>query len=128
MKTNRTEIENEWKNIFGTDLPKHIHKAYATKYIKWHKTNGTLNKSLQNRISKLIENYERGLSTFTPTFSIELKTGTRLVREFRGIKYEVTKLEKGYFFEGETYKSLSAIANKITGTRWNGKKFFGLVK
>lgn len=128
MKNNRTEIENEWKNIFGTDLPKHIHKAYATKYIKWYKANGTLNKSLQNRISKLIENYERGLSTFTPSFSIELKTGTRLVREFRGIKYEVTKLENGYLFEEKTYKSLSAIANKITGTRWNGKKFFGLVK
>ena len=85
-------------------------------------------KTLQKQLDKLVENYEKGISAFTPSTPLEIKTGTKLIREFKGIKYEVTKLENGYEFEGKIYKSLSAIANKITGTRWNGKKFFGLVK
>ena len=125
MKSNRSKIETEWKKIFNT---KHIHKAYAVKYIKWQKENNSFEKSLQKQLDKLVENYEKGISAFTPSTPLEIKTGTKLIREFKGIKYEVTKLENGYEFEGKIYKSLSAIANKITGTRWNGKKFFGLVK
>ncbi len=128
MKSARSKIETEWKNIFNTNLPKHIHKAYAVKYIKWQKENNSFEKSLQKQLDKLVENYEKGISTFTPSTPLEIKTGTKFIREFKGIKYEVTKLENGYKFEGKIYKSLSAIANKITGTRWNGKKFFGLVK
>ena len=44
------------------------------------------------------------------------------------MKYEVIKLDNGYQFNDNVYKSLSAIANEITGTRWNGKKFFGITK
>ena len=128
MKSNRSKIETEWKKIFITNLPNHIHKAYAVKYIKWQKENNSFEKSLQKQLDKLVENYEKGISAFTPSTPLEIKTGTKLIREFKGIKYEVTKLENGYEFEGKIYKSLSAIANKITGTRWNGKKFFGLVK
>ena len=40
--------------------------------------------------------------------------------------HEVTVLEHGFHWNGETYRSLSAIARAITGTRWNGHVFFGL--
>ena len=46
--------------------------------------------------------------------------GTRLVREWNGIEHTVTVLRDGFEFEGRKYKSLSAIARAITGTRWNG--------
>ena len=49
-----------------------------------------------------------------------------MVREFKGKRYSVTVIQNGYEYNGKKYKSLSAIANKITGTRWNGKKFFGV--
>ena len=49
-----------------------------------------------------------------------------LIREFKGKKYEIKVLENGYEYGGKIYKSLSAIANYITGTRWNGKVFFGV--
>jgi hypothetical protein len=57
-----------------------------------------------------------------------LPIGTKLIREFKGRKYEVTVLENGYSCKDKIYKSLSSIANKITGTRWNGKRFFGVKK
>ncbi len=53
--------------------------------------------------------------------------GTKLYRVYRGRQYEVTIVrDKEFVFNGETYKSLSAIARKITGMRWNGKQFFGV--
>ena len=52
--------------------------------------------------------------------------GTRLVREQRGVEHTVTVLSEGFEFEGRPYRSLSAIARHITGTRWNGWTFFGL--
>jgi hypothetical protein len=52
--------------------------------------------------------------------------GTKLVREWQGQRIEVTVLEKGFECGGKRYRSLSAIASAITGTKWNGWEFFGL--
>lgn len=59
---------------------------------------------------------------------ISYKPGTRLVREWHGQTHEVTVLDKGYAWQGQTYRSLSEIAREITGTRRSGPRFFGLVK
>ena len=56
----------------------------------------------------------------------ELKPGTRLVREWRGRTYEVLVLDDGFSWQGTHYRSLSALARKITGTAWSGPLFFGL--
>ncbi len=53
--------------------------------------------------------------------------GTKLFRVWKGKKYEVTVGAHGkYILNGEEFKSLSAVARKITGTKWNGKTFFGV--
>jgi hypothetical protein len=52
--------------------------------------------------------------------------GTVLTREFKGETHRVTVLQSGFEYEGETYRSLTAIADKITGAHWNGFHFFGL--
>ena len=49
-----------------------------------------------------------------------------LVREWEGKLERVMVLEKGFAWKGETYRSLSQIANAMTGTTWNGHRFFGL--
>jgi hypothetical protein len=54
--------------------------------------------------------------------------GTRLLREWQGVEHTVTVLADGFDYDGRPYKSLSAIARAITGTRWNGWLFFGLRK
>ena len=51
--------------------------------------------------------------------------GTQLIREWRGVEHKVTVLLDGFEWEGRRYKSLSAVARAITGTRWNGPVFFG---
>jgi len=63
-----------------------------------------------------------------PRPRVELPQGAKLVRTWRGRKHEVTVLEEGkrFSYEGETYESLSEIAEKITSAHWSGPRFFGL--
>jgi hypothetical protein len=52
--------------------------------------------------------------------------GTKLIREWDGVAHTVTVLKEGFEWGGKRYKSLSAVARAVTGTRWNGYRFFGL--
>jgi hypothetical protein len=52
--------------------------------------------------------------------------GTRLLREWDGAEHSVTVLRDGFDWQGRKFKSLSAVARAITGTQWNGYRFFGL--
>lgn len=82
-----------------------------------------------NIINCLVENYEK-----TKTVNVKkikkfnVAIGTKFIREFKGEKYEVVTVDGGFNFDGKLYKTLSAVANVITGTHWNGKKFFGVCK
>lgn len=58
----------------------------------------------------------------------DLTSGTRMVREWQGDAHEVEALEDGFRYRGTLYRSLSAVAGKITGVKWNGRRFFGLDK
>ena len=55
-----------------------------------------------------------------------LQPGVRLIREWKGVPHEVIVEEGGYRYDGRLWKSLSEIARQISGTRWNGPRFFGL--
>jgi hypothetical protein len=52
--------------------------------------------------------------------------GSKIIKEYHDKTYEIAVVDGGFSFEGEVFKSLSAIATKITGTKWNGLKFFGI--
>ncbi|QYU69735.1 DUF2924 domain-containing protein [Leptolyngbya sp. 15MV] len=52
--------------------------------------------------------------------------GTQLIREYQGVEHVVTVTRDGYEYQGRPFQSLSAIARAVTGTRWNGRVFFGL--
>ena len=55
-----------------------------------------------------------------------LQVGTRLIRDWRDERYEVTVQENGFLYGGKTYRSLSAAARAITGRHCGGRRFFGL--
>jgi hypothetical protein len=60
--------------------------------------------------------------------TITLRPGTVLGREWQGEMHRVVVLADGFSWNGKTYPSLSKVVRAITGTRWNGPKFFGLRK
>jgi len=55
-----------------------------------------------------------------------LKAGSVIVRKYQGKAHEVMVVPDGLIWQGKVYASLSTIARKITGTSWNGPRFFGL--
>jgi len=56
----------------------------------------------------------------------DLLVGTKICKEYRNVTHQVEVVKDGFEYMGQKWKSLSAIATKITGTKWNGPKFFGL--
>ena len=100
----------------------------------------TLTSSDMQKIERAVAEAEKGISgeivvVVAPAHpwaqrrkSVEAEelAGTRLVREWNGVEHTVTILADGFEWQGRKYKSLSAIARDITGTRWNGYRYFGL--
>ena len=70
----------------------------------------------------------KGEPVSAQTSRIRIKPGTRLLREWHGTTHEVIVTDQGFVWDGATYRSLSAIAFAITAAKWNGHRFFGLVK
>ncbi len=67
---------------------------------------------------------KRLLKDRSPT--LPLPPGARLTREYLGVLHEVEVSPTGYLYRDRQFRSLSEVARAITGTRWNGPKFFGL--
>jgi hypothetical protein len=85
---------------------------------------GGLSQQTLNKLRQLARDLERNPKALTRMRPI--KPGTRIIREWDGDTHEVTVVRDGYSYRGKHFVSLSAIARKITGTRWSGPLFFGL--
>lgn len=99
---------------------------YERRISEWERQYGGLSPEVQRKIDKLVEQYDQKQQLDKNSKVFSIADGARLIREFKGRQYTVTIISDGYEFNGKTYKSLTAIANEITGTRWNGRKFFGV--
>lgn len=132
----RQELIKKWKKLFKKNSPMHARKEFLIKHIAWElqaREKGGYTPKIQKQLNKLSERMavgkdlqDKGIVKESTT--IEIKAGTKLIREYKGEKHEVIALDKGFKYRDKIYKSLSAIANEITGTRWNGKVFFGIKK
>jgi hypothetical protein len=81
---------------------------------------------LDRQIAKMLDRLVRGGKSATE-LNRRLKPGTVLLREYHGQRHEVTVSPDGYIWRGATFTNLSAIARAITGTSWNGRRFFGVL-
>ena len=82
--------------------------------------------ALRRRLRSLAGEFEKGGASFDP--GIVPKPGTMLVRQWHGQVHTVLVREDGFEYEGEHYRSLTLIAERITGAHWSGPRFFGLTK
>src|SRR5258706_1671585 len=105
---------------FGPDL---LRRSIAHRIQE--KAYGGLSRSTQRLLDQMIKTYAA-----KPNGKIVLprriKPGSELVRTWKGKSYRVIVMAGGFTCGGKTFASLSEIASEITGTRWNGPRFFGL--
>jgi hypothetical protein len=83
---------------------------------------GTLKPSLRRQLEQ--HGSSSGEQPAPP--ATKLAAGIVLIREWQGVSYTVTVLDKGVSYDGKLYRSLTAVADAITGAHWSGPQFFGL--
>ncbi len=123
------ELKAEWEKLFDTVAPNNSRSFLEQRlgYRIQELTFGGLSKPARQLLDALADEVE-GKKVRKSVISDPRNPviGTRLVREWDGVEHVVTVLKDGFDWQGCKYKSLSAIARTITGTQWNGYRFFGL--
>jgi hypothetical protein len=131
LKTTPTlELKRQWRELFDSEPPpfnRHYLEsrlAYRIQELAY----GGLTPETVRRLEQLGEQLDGGDQRKRSIRADRDRpiTGTRLVREWQGVEQVVTVTADGFEWQGRPYKSLSAIARAITGTRWNGWVFFGM--
>jgi hypothetical protein len=87
---------------------------------------GGMSRALRRRLQSLAAASDKAKTAVDP--GLVLKTGTTLVRQWRGHTHSVLVHNDGFEHEGQRYRSLTAIAERITEAHWSGPRFFGLTK
>ena len=130
LKTTPTpELRRQWRDVFESEPPRYNRRFLESRigYRLQELAYGGLRPDTVKRLEALGEQLDGGdIAVRRKRGSKRPITGTRLVREWQGIEHVVTVMADGYEWQGRSYKSLSAAARAITGTRWNGLVFFGL--
>jgi hypothetical protein len=121
------ELRALWRAKFKTDPPKAFGPDLLRRSIAYkiqEDAYGGLDRTTARLLKRLIAQFAK--SNGRIVLPRRIKPGAILVRHWKGQSHRVTVLEDGFAYQGKPYESLSEIARLITGTRWNGPKFFGL--
>jgi hypothetical protein len=113
-----------WRQTFKSQPPVALGKDMLGRMIAYHVQEKALG-GLSRTSLRLLDDFERDRPAIEKIHR-RLKPGTVLIREYRGELHSVVVASDGFVWRAETYASLSTIARLVTGTNWNGPKFFGL--
>ncbi len=130
-RVSRSELRSLWTQQLGEQPPATLGRdvlALGIAYARQETRLGGLSRPLAKELDRLFDQVLRGHRTETPTaLAAPLpRSGTILVREWQGTTHHVTVVNDGFLWDGRSYRSLSGIARAITGTNWNGPRFFGM--
>ena len=123
------DLKAEWEKLMGTSAPNNSRAflqfriAYRLQELAYGGPDRDTRRMLDLLADEVQGISKRKLQITDPRNPV---TGTRLIREWDGVENTVTVLKDGYDWQGRKFKSLSAVAFAITGTRWNGYRFFGM--
>jgi hypothetical protein len=121
------ELRSEWRRLYEEDPPRISRDLLilGIGYRRQELQHGGLGKATLRKLATLAKTL-RQTGRVGPAPTLNLKTGTRLVREWHGRTHTVTVTEDGFEYDGASYPSLTKIAKAITGAHWSGPRFFGL--
>lgn len=123
----RHQLIERWRRLMKREPPRYASVEFlrfVAAYAVQERALGGLSPAAKRQLIAI----SRGEKPTQATGQIRIKPGSRLLREWHGTTYEVIVTDRGFVWEGRTYKSLSAVAQAISGAKWNGPRFFGLVK
>lgn len=122
------ELHVAWRRHYRAVPPKKMGRDILELGIAWkiqESKLGGLGAAVKRQIADLARTMGAKSDLPKPR-AMSLKSGARLLRTWEGVTHEVMVVDEGFIWSGKTWRSLSAIAREITGTRWSGPRFFGL--
>jgi hypothetical protein len=122
------ELRQQWRGLYKTQPPPNLSRELLVRAVAHRMqevARGNLRSEPRRQLRRIAQQFKE-IGKVTIRARPELKPGTRLVRQWQGRTYDVLVLDDGFSWQGTRYRSLSAIARKITGTAWSGPLFFGL--
>ncbi len=135
------ELRIRWRKLFRKSAPAHLPRYLVLRIVAYRiqaNAFGDLDRETARYLDRIAKDYvrrrdageTRSRKKPPPVPPVpgrqSLKPGTILIREHDGILHRVIAVEGGFLWNKTTYKSLSEVARAITGTNWNGPRFFGL--
>jgi Protein of unknown function (DUF2924) len=122
------ELNTRWKAVYGSDPPDRLRRPLLIQALAYRLQEQAFG-GLKPATRRLLRSVAGDAGERRP-IAVEpkrpVKAGAVLIREWHGTKHQVTVLKDGFMFRGKRFRSLSKVANEITGTRWSGPLFFGL--
>lgn len=130
-RLSRAELRALWTQALAEKPPTSLGRdvlALGIAYAEQERLQGGLTRPVAKELDRLFGRALRDGAADTPQApTTQLpRTGTILVREWQGITHHVTVVDDGFLWNGHAHRSLSSIARVITGTKWNGPRFFGM--
>ena len=123
------ELRRDWRTLHHTGPPLGLSRDLIIRGLAdklQQRAHGGPSRALQRRLQVLAGEFEKGARSFDP--GGVLKTGATLVRQWRGHTHTVLVREDGFEYDGQRYRSLTVIAERITGAHWSGPRFFATGK
>jgi hypothetical protein len=124
----RSALRQVWRALFNAPMPAKASRElviYCLAYRIQQNAYGGLSATARQRLRAMAQPLAREPGRAKPAV-VRLAPGTRLIRQWRGQRHEVSVLERGFAYRGNHYGSLSAIARVISGSHCSGPRFFGL--
>lgn len=124
-------LQKRWRSLFRRDAPQHLDRRFLLAIVAYRiqaNVFGDLD-SVTVQFLKQIGTGNAPIEAVRSAYDLQtlaLRPGTILTREWNGHAQRVTVKTEGYVWQGKSFDSLSAVAFAITGTKWNGHRFFGL--
>ena len=123
------ELKAEWEKLIGTAAPNNsrvfleLRIAYRLQELSYGGPDRETRRMLDLLADEVEGHNRRKHQIADPRNPV---VGTKLIREWDGVEHTIIVLKDGFDWKGRRFKSLSAVAREITGTHWNGYRFFGL--
>lgn len=125
VKARRRQLVEQWRSLYRGEPPPKIASCWlrmAVAFRLQERAHGPLKPSVQRQLMQ----FANPAGKPSASVGAKIAPGTVLVREWQGVNHTVTVLDKGVSYDGKLYRSLTAVADAITGAHWSGPEFFGL--
>jgi len=122
------ELRTRWLAAYGIEPLPRLSRELLVRGISYRtqeRARGGLSRSILRKLEQIARGGPKQKGAASQS---SIRPGTRLVRDWQGRVQEVVVLDAGFLWNGQRYASLSEIARLITGTRWSGPRFFGLLE